>query len=134
MNKTQTDDDYLIKLKYAKFSDVLIAVKLGWSVNQVRERWKVLESTMEAMVSNGYQELTKAYNLLALQYQLMGQSLAQVAVALDKPVLAPELADLIRAGGDSPEKIAENLLKKVIVLRPFVLTPPQQLFQMAEGG
>lgn len=134
MNKTQTDDDYLIKLKSAKFSDELIAVKLGWSVNQVRERWKVLESTVEAMVSNGYQELTKAYNLLAMQYQLMGQSLAQVCVALDKPVLAPELADLIRAGGDSPEKIAENLLKKVIVLRPFVLTPPQQLFQMAEGG
>ena len=133
-NKNQTDDNYLIKLKKLNQSDELIAAKLSWTVNEVKERWTALQAVAEAAATNGYSDLAQHFNTFALQYQLLGQGLAQIGVALDKPYEPAELADLIRAGGKTPEQIASHILKNSIVLKKFVPLPPQQLFQMAQSG
>lgn len=133
-NKPQNEDNYLLKLKKLNQSDQLIAAKLGWSVDQVRERWAIIQQSAEAAAQNGYSDLAQHFNTFALQYQLLGQGLAQVGVALDKPLDGAELADLIRAGGKTPEQIASHILKNSIVLRKFVPLPPQQLFAMGQSG
>jgi hypothetical protein len=132
-DQPQDDDTYLIGLKKLKVSDQVIAAKLGWTVEHVKERWAAILSSAEAMHSNGYAELSQLYNMFAMQYQLFGQSLAQIACALDSPVSETQLADLIRGGGSTPEQIAAAILKHVIVLKKFELVEPEQLFAKAQA-
>lgn len=132
-SESQTDDDYLIRLKKLNTSDEMVAARLGWTVEHVRERWAAILSTAASMFDNGYADLTKLYNMFAMQYQLLGQSLAQIAMALDSPLTEAQLADLIREGGTTPEQIASFVLKRSIVLKKFEVIPPEKLFAQAQS-
>lgn len=134
----QTDDDFISKLKGLKISDEVIAARLGWPVAKLKERWAAIEATVAANQNNGYEELTKVINMFAMQYQLLGQGLAQMCSGLQDPLTVPQLADLLREcgvqGETSPEQVAENILKRVIVLKKYIPPTPSELFQMAQGG
>lgn len=130
----ELDDSYIIKLKQAKVPDVQIAAKLGCTVIELNTRWNAIlasAQSFEAMVENGYAELTKFYNNFALQYQLLGQTMAQIASVLQDPMTILQIADIIR--DLPPEKAAEKLLKNAIVLKRFVAPDPSKLMVLASA-
>ncbi len=131
----EIDDKYIIKSKTSGVPDILIAKKLGCSLEELNTRWNAILASAhsaEKMLENGYADLTKFYNTFALQYQLLGQSMVQFGRSLQDPLSLLQIADLIR--GLSPEEAAEKLLKNAIVLKKFTPADPTELMVMASAG
>ena len=112
-----SDDGYLIKLKSLGIPDKQIAAKLGLSLGEVERKWDQLVRETACRTANGYIELCEKFNNMALQYQILGDSLKIVGGMLGEIMREDEIRALITS---HPEDTLKNLLMKAIVLRPFV--------------
>ncbi len=126
-------DKYIIKLKGLKTPDTLIASKLGLTVEELNTRWNAILGAAESMEENGYGQLTETFNTFALQYQLLGQNLAQIAQFLNGAVLLTDIADAVK-DCKSPEETATVIVKKFIVFHKFVPVDPKELMKNLSGG
>lgn len=116
------DDSQLLKLKHLGWSDERIAAKLGWDVELVRTRYQAFIALAIASESSGHIALVNHFNLLCSQYQLMGESLKILGMALSANVSS---ADLQAWVVDDPDTAGIEILKRYIVLPRFVTQDPQ---------
>lgn len=122
MNAEQQDDIYLLKLLGAGLPLRTIAKKLGRTEEWVKDRWEALVRQGEERQKSGIMALGDQFSVLAHQYQLVGESLKIVALALANEMPANEIEAMI--DGD-PKASAERIRTKAIVLRPFAFQPPE---------
>ena len=110
-----SDDAWLIKYKQVGLSDKVIAQKLGVPLEEIQQRWKDLMDQSARLNQAGYDNLAAQYHTLCGQYQLMGESLKLVAMALSD--VAP-IDEIRMAIVSDPEKTLMNLTQSFIILRP----------------
>ena len=127
-----TDDNYLFKLKTAKTPDVVIAKKLGISVEEVGKRWNRIVADLKASEHNGYNALCDQFTIMANQYQLLGGSLKVMAKVIGSVVTSKELEDLVSL--DRAQTL-ENLRKNCIILRCFTpISSEEAVKQVTESN
>jgi hypothetical protein len=124
-------DSDLLLLKYmsVKMPIERISQKLGITTNEVLTRWRRLQETAQSIQSS-QADLAQQLNVMALQYQLLGESLKIVVKAVGNSVTPTELRALITA---DPEETVRNILKACIVLRAFVPINPVESLQQSQG-
>lgn len=117
--KLSDSDTYLIKLKALRLSNEKIAEKLGIHPNEVERRWQSLSATLVAATDSGYANLCDRFSILCAQYQLVGESLKEIARALGESVSVETLRNMIST---DPEETLQRL-KGLIILKPYVPQP-----------
>lgn len=114
------DDSILTKYKLGGMTDERISQKLGISTQEVALRWgRIVEAAKNNFA--GQVDFGKQLNVLALQYQLLGESLKIIANALSNAVSPTELRTMVT---NDPEETVRNLTQSAIVLKPFVMVDP----------
>lgn len=126
--KRVTDDNVLIKYKSAGLSDEVIASKMNVSVEEVRIRWNQLVEIAAHSKNNGYGELAAQFNTMALQYQLLGESMKICAAALSDVMPISEVAEFIV---DDRAQTLKNLSENCIILKPFTAVDPAAALEQA---
>jgi hypothetical protein len=126
-----TNESYLIRLKQKGKSDEFCAAKLGWTVEEVRKRWKALVEMAAAPESNGLTELRAVTSVLSQQMQMIGQTAGIFTNALLSTYPVLEFREIIEAC-PKDQDLAAYLLNRCIVLRPFSLPTPEALAREAE--
>jgi len=127
--KRVNDDNLLIKYKSAGVKDSVIAAKLGIAIAEVASRWKRLVEVANLPPDNGREALHTQFNTLAIQYQLLGESLKVIAAALGDTMPPSEIAELI-VEGDAAQTL-KNLNTRCIVVKPFTPVDPVQALEQA---
>ncbi len=115
-----TTDEYIVKLKSVAIPDRTIAAKLGITLGELERRWALILAEAETYKKGGYEKLTELFNTMALQYQLLGESLKVVGGVLGNVMLDDELKSLL---ADDPDQTIKNLRNSAIVLRAYVPAP-----------
>ena len=118
-----TDDVYLAKMKLAGKDNLFIGKKLGMTTAEVEARWASLQNVAEALFANGFVDLHQQAATLSIQYQMLGESLKVLLLALENMVTAEMIRPHIVADG---EKTIQNLQRAFIILPPFSLPPPPE--------
>lgn len=115
-----TDDAILVRYKATGMPDERISQKMGITIEEVQIRWKRLVETAQPVIDS-VTGLVNQFNVLALQYQLLGESLKIIAGALHNQMTPTEIRTLVT---NDPEETVRNLIKSCIMLRPFVPINP----------
>lgn len=129
--KQITDDNLLIKYKSAGVKDHVIAAKLGIPVEEVAIRWNQLVEIAGQPKANGYDALCAQFNTLALQYQLLGESMKVVAAALGDVMPLSEVSKLV---AEDRLVTIKNLSEHCIILRPFTPVDPVKALEQAAAS
>jgi len=125
MNDT---DKYIIGSAQTGRDVKVIAAKLGMTVEAVEQRLRDLQATSDAQKQNGSHDLLNAFNNTCQQYQMVGEGLKHLGANLSDPVTVTELAALIgEPGGMTNEAIAQRILARFILLRPYTPTEVESL-------
>lgn len=125
------DDNYLVRARQAGIPAKVIAAKLGMTVEQLEARWNDILQMVETQMSNGYLDLCNSVNVLATQYQLVGESLKIISQALGNVMAKDELKALI---DPNPEVTLKNLRERAIILRPYIAITPQESLEKTLKG
>ena len=116
------NERWIIKYRSLKKADGWIAAKLGLTETDVRRLWEGIAAGADENAKDpGTGALLLQYQTLILQYQLLGDSIKTIALALDNQMTLEELRTLLSS---DPEETLTNLSRECIILRPFV--PPNQ--------
>ena len=130
-----SDDNYLFKLKSTKVADVVIAKKLGISVEEVALRWQRIVTDLQASEDNGYNALCDQFTVMANQYQLLGGSLKVMAGAIGSVMTSQELEGFIPLTSEEDRKLVlDSLRKHCIILRRFTPITPEEALKKAHTG
>lgn len=111
-----TDELLILKYKMAGMSEKAIAAKLGITEEEVVKRLTSVIDRFSNSAENGYGQLTTAYLRLCNQYQLVGDSLKEVARALGNTASSEEVRVCLSS---NPEESLQKLLSSFIILHPF---------------
>jgi len=113
-------DIYIIKAKGANMPNKRIAAKLSLTEAELEARWQIILAEMAFRQVSGYDELAQYFTNMAMQYNLLGESLKVIGTAVGNIMTDDELKSLI--DGKDVDKTVENLRKNAIILRSW--TPP----------
>ena len=116
------DDSLLMRYKAAGVQDKTIAAKLGITIEEVEARWRIL-GELAQRTSNGHDDLRVQYQILCHQYQLVGESLKIIALALENTMLPSEVRKLIV---EDPDTTLRNLVTSCIILKRFTPVDPAE--------
>lgn len=120
------DDGMLLKYKEAKFTDEVIAKKMGITPEEVQRRWETLVTKSKEANRAGYFDLCEQYRILCQQYQLLGESLKIVAGALGEAASSEAIRSQITK---DPEETLRNLCRSFIILKPFTPADPEKMLE-----
>lgn len=127
--KRVTDDNLLIKYKAVGLKDDVIAAKLGITPEEVTIRWCQLVEIASQSKVNGFDALCTQFNTMALQFQLMGESMKVCAAALGDMMPLSEVSRLI-VENDKVQTL-KNLSENCIILKPFTPVDPVKALEQA---
>ena len=123
-----SSDDYLQKCAQAGLSLEQIGKRLGLTAAEVGKRLQTLRQA-QAQGPSSLEHLQEQLNVLACQYQLLGESLMLINAALSKPITREQIQVML-PGVDS-EKL-DQFLREMVVLRAFrFVDPAQSMLQRA---
>lgn len=123
------DDSVLLaKYKQAKMSDADIAAKLGIKVEEVEQRWQALLAAAHSAATNGTVELANQLNILALQYQLVGESLKILTTGLGKTASPEDIRACVVPG--NADQTVKNLVTRFTIIHPFKLIDPVEALKL----
>lgn len=109
------DPKLVAKYKLAGLSDKVVAAKLGVEPAEIAAAWaQILAVSQTVNQAVGYHAMIANFEVLCHQYQLLGESLKKVALALGNPMRAEEIRVLVT---DNKEETIANLLMAGIILR-----------------
>ena len=123
----QEGDMYLLRLKAAGWSNGRIASKMGISEEEVTMRIACTIAETKARLNCGMAALVDHFTVLCSQYQLLGESLKELARGIANEMPTNELCQLLERGGcsaGSSLSTAVFLKENAIVLRPYVPQEP----------
>lgn len=125
------DDEVLAKYKIARMPDERIAAKMGITVEEVDKRWKRILERSSRMTESGYGHLLDQFTIFCNQYQLLGESMKIIAMALGNLMPVSEIEPLIVGDSEDVSMTLKNLAKSCIILRPFTPVNPVESLQQA---
>ena len=123
------DDKYLKIWKDSGQSDELIAKKLSITPDEVRRRYELIRQVQAAAPVVGADKLQSQFNVLCLQYNLLGESLKKVAENLYNHASPQEIKAKLDMG--SAEESVKSLMSSFIILHPWK-DPDSDLIEEAE--
>lgn len=118
-------DQYLVKLKGMGWSNEKIAAKLSTTPEEVEKQWQAIIRMGNNLMASGYVDLQAQFNVLAHQYQLVGESLKAVCGGLGDvyhPSQLKKVIDSLPPGKD----LAEHLLENCIILHRYIPVSPEK--------
>lgn len=123
------NDVWIVKYKSLGWPSAKIAKKFGgeWTAKDVDERWAAIQMEAQACTANGYGALVDKFTVMANQYQLLGDTMKYIGMALGNTISSEELKKLIVPG--DTDATVKSLLEHCIILRPFFAfpSPPAQV-------
>jgi hypothetical protein len=132
MSKPLTNDSILIRLVLAKRPLKEIAAKLSISEAEVERRWHALQQEIAGeMATNGHGDIIVQWTTLCMQYQLLGESLKALGSGLCN---LAHVSDLMEQVPGLRDVQAIELVRKFIILRPYVAVDPAQAIEKQLEG
>lgn len=124
-----TDTDYwVIKYKAAGWTSERVALKLGIPAEEVDQRWQRMQDLYKEGQTNGINEMSQQFTVMAAHFQMVGEGLKALSEGLCRQARVEDLAVLIK-GAQNPERAAMQILQKFIVLEPFQFQDPQKAME-----
>ena len=93
-----------------------IAQKLNISPGDVLRRYAELKMAREVADMTGFDGMVAAFNVLCLQYQMMGEGFKVIGNFLSNKASPEEVRQALAI---SPDDSMKNLMSSFVILRPF---------------
>jgi len=110
------DDAYIYHAAKAGMPLKNLANKFNTTQEEISRRVGAMDKARASMKENGSDNLIHAFNVIAMQYQLMGQGLEYLGKNLDNPVTPEHIRKVL---DDNPNAQVEALLSHFVILHPF---------------